>query len=131
MGQTSDETEISSINGNVTVGLKQLGDRGARVSGVNGNIELRLVSGLNAELTANGLHGTVRSEIPTVTVDQEGRSSRYSAHIGNGGPPIELRGINGNVRLTSAGTSSTTASNDQKSAKGEKDSTQKTTKVEK
>jgi hypothetical protein len=131
LGQAADETEINGINGNITVGFKQLGDRGARMSGVNGNIELRLASGLNAELTTNGLRGSVRSEIPTVTVDQEGHSSRYLAHIGNGGPPIELRGINGNVRLISASVSSTTASNDKKPAKDEKDSTQKTAKTEK
>jgi len=46
------------------------------------------------------MNGNVRSEIAEVTVDKDDRGSRYSAHIGSGGAPITLSGINGNVRLT-------------------------------
>jgi hypothetical protein len=77
-----------------------LGDRGARLNGINGGIELRLAKGLNADLTARGMNGNVRSDISEVTVDSEEHGSRYSAHIGTGGAPITLSGINGNVRLT-------------------------------
>jgi DUF4097 and DUF4098 domain-containing protein YvlB len=77
-----------------------LGERGASVKDVNGGIELRLANGLNADLTAREMNGNVRSDIPNVTVDKEEPGSRYSAHIGNGGTPITLSGINGNVRLT-------------------------------
>ena len=86
----------------VSLGLKQLGERGARLSGVNGGIELRLANGLNADLTARGMNGNVRSEIAEVTVDKDDHGSRYSARIGTGGAPITLSGINGNVRLTRA-----------------------------
>jgi hypothetical protein len=132
LGQATEAAEISGINGNITVALKQLGDRGARVSGVNGNIELRLAKDLNADLTARGLNGNVRSEIAEVSVDKENRS-RYSARIGSGGAPIALSGINGNVRLTSAVTSSipTSATNDKKPASETKAAAEKATKSEK
>jgi DUF4097 and DUF4098 domain-containing protein YvlB len=100
LGQASESAEISAINGGLTVSLKQLGERGARISGVNGGIELRLANGLNADLTARGMNGNVRSDIPEVTVDKEEPGSRFSARIGSGGAPITLSGINGNVRLT-------------------------------
>jgi len=100
LGQASGSAEIGAINGNIVVGLRQLGERGARISAVNGGIEIRLASGLNADLTAKGMNGNVRSEIAEVTVDKDDRGSRYSAHIGSGGAPITLSGINGNVRLT-------------------------------
>src|SRR5258708_1899201 len=93
LGQASESAEIASINGNIVVGLKQLGDRGARFSGVNGGIEIRLANGLNADLTARGMNGNVRSEIQEITVDKEERGSRYSAHIGSGGAPITISGI--------------------------------------
>jgi DUF4097 and DUF4098 domain-containing protein YvlB len=83
------------------VGLNKLGDRGAQIHGVNGPIELRLAPGLNADLTAKGMNGSVKSEISEVTVEKTDWS-RYSARIGNGGPEIEIKGINGNVRLTRA-----------------------------
>lgn len=100
LGQSSESADISGINGNLVVGLRSLGERGASFKGINGGVELRLASDLNADLTAKGMNGNVRSDIPDVTVDKEEPGSRYSAHIGNGGSPITLSGINGNVRLT-------------------------------
>src|SRR5712691_2304421 len=114
LGQTSGSAEISGINGNVSVGLRQLGERGARVSGVNGNIELRLANELNADLTTKGMNGRLNSEIPAVTVDKDDHGSHYSAHIGNGGAPITISGINGNVRLTPADGATSSASSDKK-----------------
>ena len=103
LGQASESAELGGINGSIVVGLKQLGERGARISGVNGGIEIRLSHELNADLTAKGMNGNVRSEIAEVTVDKDDRGSRYSAHIGSGGAPITISGINGNVRLTRPG----------------------------
>ncbi len=100
LGQASESAEIGGINGRVVLSLKQLGERGARISGINGGIELRLANGLNADLTAKGMNGNVRSEIAEVAVDKEEFGHGYSAHIGSGGAPITLSGINGNVRLT-------------------------------
>ena len=116
LGQASESAEISSINGNISVGLKQLGERGARFSGVNGGIELRLASGLNADLTAKGMNGSVRSDIAEVTVDKVDHGSRYSARIGTGGAPITISGINGNVRLTRAESTAATATTSDKKA---------------
>jgi len=117
LGAASEYAEISGINGGVVMGLKQLGERGARLSGINGGIELRLANGLNADFTSRGMNGNVRSEIPEVTVDKEDHGSRYSAHIGTGGAPITLSGINGNVRLTRANSTADSATvNDKKEA---------------
>jgi DUF4097 and DUF4098 domain-containing protein YvlB len=100
LGAVSETTQISGVNGPISVGLRHLDGRGARISGVNGWIELKLGSGLNAELTARGMNGNVRSEISEVTINRDEHWSRYSARIGEGGAPIELSGINGNVKLT-------------------------------
>ena len=108
LGQASQYAEIGGINGTVIVGLKELGERGARLSGINGGIELRLANGLNADLTTKGINGNVRSDISEVTINKDEPGSRYSAHIGNGGAPITLSGINGNVRLTRAGSPAAT-----------------------
>lgn len=101
LGQARESATISGINGNISVGLSSLGT-GARLSGINGNLELKLAQTLSAQLTAKGMNGSVRSEISEVTVEKDDHGSRYSARIGNGGAPITLSGINGNVRLTRA-----------------------------
>jgi hypothetical protein len=128
LGQVSESAEVSGINGSISVGLKQLGERGAHLNGVNGGIELRLANGLNADLTARGMNGSVRSEIPEVTVDKDEHWSRYSARIGNGGASIDLSGINGNVRLTRAEESNAakaSSANEKKSLPVSPDSTPK------
>lgn len=104
LGASNESVDISGVNGSISVGLNRLSERGAHISGVNGGIELKLANGLNADLNAHGMNGNVRSEIPDVKVDREDSWSRYSAHIGKGGPSIDISGINGNVRLTRAET---------------------------
>ncbi|MFN2578651.1 MAG: hypothetical protein ABR607_13270 [Pyrinomonadaceae bacterium] len=116
LGQVSDSVEIDGINGSIAVGLNKLSDRGVRIHGVNGGIELKLSSGLNADLTAKGMNGSVRSEIAEVTVEKDDDWSRYSAHIGSGGPAIEISGINGNVKLTRADNTSAASTTGEKSS---------------
>ena len=121
LGEASDSAEISGINGSVSVGFKQL-DHGARVSGINGNVDLRFASSANADLTAHGMNGRVRSEAADITVDRDDRGSHYSARIGNGGAPITISGINGNVRLTRAGSGPAASSGDKDDSGGTKSS---------
>jgi hypothetical protein len=124
LGQATESAEISGINGNISVALNKLGDRGARLSGVNGGIELKLGSELNADLTAKGMNGNLRSDIADVTVNKGQYGSNYTARIGNGGAPITISGINGNVRLTRDNTTSTASdkkSTDKKSADQKQD----------
>lgn len=117
IGLVNEYAQVGGVNGSITLGLRRLDERGARISGVNGGIELKLASGLNADLSSKGMNGSVRSEISEVTVNKEDHWSRYSARIGEGGAPIELAGINGNVRLTrAAGGTQSTASTDQNPA---------------
>ena len=121
LGLVNESAQVSGINGSISLGLRRLDERGARITGVNGGIELRLANGLNADLSAKGMTGNVRSEIADVTVSKDDHWTRYSARIGDGGAPIEMSGINGNVRLTRAagGTQSATSA-DQKPADNQK-----------
>ncbi len=96
--QASGSAEFRGINGNVSVGLKQL-NKGIDISGINGNIDLRVGEGVNADLETHGMNGNVTSDLPNVTVDKSKRG-RYSAQIGRGGTSISAHGINGNIRLS-------------------------------
>ncbi|MEA2204363.1 MAG: hypothetical protein QOE77_1139 [Blastocatellia bacterium] len=103
LSQAKGSAKISGINGNISLGLRDLNERGVQASGVNGSLELRLGAGLNADLVAKGMNGRVRSDIPEVSVQEGEYGSHYSAHIGSGGTPINISGINGNVSLTRLG----------------------------
>jgi hypothetical protein len=114
LGQVGESVSVDGVNGAIVFGLSKLGDRGVQIHGVNGPIELRLAAGVNADLNAKGMNGSVKSEISEVTVDKTDWS-RYSARIGNGGPEIDLKGINGNVRLTRSDAPANASAPDEKS----------------
>ena len=115
VGQATGSAEFRGINGNISVALRQPDRGGVSIRGINGNIELRLADGLNADLDAHGMNGSVHSEIADVVVDKSEHGNKYSAHIGTGGSPITVSGVNGNVRLTRQATSSTAAAEESKS----------------
>lgn len=110
VAEATGSAEFSGINGSITVALRQLGQGGVEISGINGNIELRLGEGVNADLKAHGMNGSVISDLPNVVVDKSSRGN-YTARIGSGGNSISASGINGNIRLTRAGSESKLASN--------------------
>jgi len=107
IAQASGSATFKGINGNIVVALKQVDNGGVDISGINGNIELQLNDSVNASLEAHGMNGSVVSDLPNVTVDRS-LHGRYSAQIGSGGNSINVRGINGNIRLTRMMTASTT-----------------------
>ena len=92
---------LKGINGNVVFGMKRIEADGITLSGINGNIELQLPADLNADFDAKGMNGRVVAEIPNVVIDR-GKRGTYWARIGSGGSGITAKGINGNIRLTSA-----------------------------
>jgi len=92
---------LKGINGNVVFGMKRIEADGVTLSGINGNIELRLPADLNADFDAKGMNGRVIADMPNVSIDK-GKRGTYWARIGSGGSGITAKGINGNIRLTSA-----------------------------
>jgi hypothetical protein len=101
VAQASGSANFSGINGQVSFALNSL-NKGIDISGINGNIELRLSESVNADLEAHGMNGVVTSELPNVVVDKTSRGN-YTARIGSGGPSISASGINGNIRLKGLG----------------------------
>jgi DUF4097 and DUF4098 domain-containing protein YvlB len=92
---------LKGINGNVVFGMKRIKADGITLSGINGNIELQLPADLNADFDASGMNGRLIADMPNVVIDK-GRRGKYWARIGSGGSGITAKGINGNIRLTSA-----------------------------
>jgi len=96
--QASGSAELNGINGNVSVGLATIG-KGVGISGVNGNIDLRIGDNVNASLRTHGMNGSVTSDLPQVSISKTSHGS-FSAEIGSGGTTISANGVNGNIRLT-------------------------------
>ncbi len=92
-------TDISAINGRTSIAIGRLADRGLSVTSINGGIELRLPPGVNATINANAVNGGIDSDMPMTVTGRLG-NGRLNARLGDGGPTIAIRAVNGGVRLT-------------------------------
>jgi len=90
--------EMSSLAQGLSIEIKQLGERGLRLSSIVGGIELALSNNLNAQFAASSIIGNVLSDIPNVKVSTDGRSD-FEAQIGSGGPSISISSVRGGIRL--------------------------------
>src|SRR6476660_8534877 len=79
--------EMPSLAQGLSMEIKQIGERGLRLSSVVGGIKLALSGNLNAKFEASSIIGNVLSDIPNVKVSTDGRSD-FEARIGSGGPLI-------------------------------------------
>lgn len=89
--------EIAGLAKGLTMTVMRLDQRGIRISGVVGRVELSLAKNLNADLTVSNLIG-VESKTPGVTMTKVDASSSRT-QIGAGGAPITISGVVGSVAI--------------------------------
>ncbi len=94
-------TEFSGINGKIEATIGKLNKDGINIHGVNGNVDLKFLDEVNANIEGHGNNGRINADLPNVQIKEQ-KHSNYSAVIGTGGPTIEVNGTNGNVWLSSA-----------------------------
>ena len=91
---------LSGANGNIEATIAQL-TKGVEVHGVNGNLDLRFSGEVNADVEVHGVNGQISPELPNLSVKEQKRGS-LEARLGNGGAPIDVSGVNGNIHLLPA-----------------------------
>ncbi len=99
VAQASGYSELSGLSGNVTITVGRLGERGLRVSGTSGPVELRLADELNADIQVSGLSGDLTVENANVVLSRVGSSS-FRGRIGTGGVPISVTGASGTITIS-------------------------------
>jgi hypothetical protein len=100
IGRSTGEATFRGINGNINATIAKLSDEGIRISGVNGETDLRFIGDVNATIEANGFVGEVKPDLPNVEVQPgESKMGFYKARIGNGDVRIRINGVNGDVSL--------------------------------
>src|SRR5256714_36144 len=112
VAQCFGHSEIKGVNGNVKFGVAQLGAQGMEIKGVNGTIEVRLKENIDADIEVKGNNGGLSLNVPNVTMQERENFSNMRARLGRGGAPIDIKGVNGQIRFESdapAGTTTTSA----------------------
>lgn len=103
LGRTVGHLELSDVSGNVTATVERLDRRGVLVQQVSGEIELRFVDAVNADVVANNIDGDVRLDLPDVSMQSRPVRTMLRARVGTGGWPISITNVSGTVKLVKAG----------------------------
>lgn len=98
---TSGWAEANTVNGSIAARVGQAA-RPAEFHTVNGGIDVELPQNLNANVNASTVNGRISTDFPLMTHGRfSGREIRGS--IGQGGPELSLKTVNGSIELRRAG----------------------------
>lgn len=94
---TSGTLEGTTVNGSIEAAFDRL-TQDASFETVNGTIELDLDDDVDARVDASWVNGSFESDLP---MRIQGRIGRRSAQgtLGNGGPELRLRTVNGSIQI--------------------------------
>jgi hypothetical protein len=99
IARATGSASFQAVNGNIDATVAKLAGEGIEIRGVNGNTSLHFIGDVNADVEARGMNGRVEPELPNVQIRKGERYGAYNARIGDGGPQIEINGVNGNIYL--------------------------------
>ncbi len=91
--------EASTVNGSIRARVGRAGWTGRLAfSTVNGGITVTLPDGLDADVRATTVNGSVDSDFP-ITIQGRMRQRSLQGRIGKGGPELSLTTVNGSIEL--------------------------------
>jgi DUF4097 and DUF4098 domain-containing protein YvlB len=117
--KVSGNVEASSINGNVTAS-ELAGDvalftvngsvkatfaelkKSVALKSVNGSVTIALPPEANANISANTIHGGIRSDFALKAKKHFPMRQNLDGKLGEGGPVIKMSSVNGGIRLVAA-----------------------------
>ena len=98
IGVATEFAELSNINGSTDMTIAQLGSRGIQMRNMNGSINIRFLSDVNADLEITSFNGSVDSSLPNMSVQKKDRGE-FRGQIGSGGTPIAGTHVNGAISI--------------------------------
>jgi hypothetical protein len=97
--EASGAIRARTTNGNIHLELAHLSSpAGATLETTNGSLDLAVPSDTQANIEARCLNGNFLSELP-VTAQSSQRLREVRGQLGQGGAPLQLRTVNGGIRI--------------------------------
>ncbi len=99
---TTGQADAKTVNGSIELSMGRADWTGdLSLETVNGSITLELPSNLSTKIDARTVNGSIQSDFP-LTVTGRIRPRHITATIGQGGRTLDLRTVNGDIRLRKA-----------------------------
>lgn len=97
------DVDGSTTNGSLTIDLAGSGSKGGalRAETTNGSVRLNLPKNFSAQVRASTVNGRVNVDFPITLSGEIGRT--LSFQLGNGGPLVEAKTVNGSVHIARRG----------------------------
>ena len=93
--------DASTTNGGVEVELAQVAEAGVKLGCTNGGVELRLPADARATISARVTNGGIDTGGLKIETVGESTRRRLEGRLNGGGPPINIEGTNGGIRIAS------------------------------
>lgn len=99
LSEVAGDVEGSTTNGSLMIDLVGTGwsGNGLRAETTNGSVQLNLPENFSAQVQASTVNGRVHVDFPVTVSGEIGKS--LSFQLGNGGPLIEAKTVNGSVHI--------------------------------
>lgn len=91
--------DASTTNGGVEAELAEVAPSGVRLGCTNGGVRLRLPLDAKATISARVTNGGIHTDGVRIETTGESSRRRLEGRINGGGPPIDLSGTNGGIRI--------------------------------
>lgn len=96
---SSEVVEAKTVNGGIVARLGQAHWREPLAfETVNGSVTVRMPAGVNAMVSSSTVNGSLKSDFP-ITVKGSFGPKHMEGTLGNGGPELKLKTVNGSIHL--------------------------------
>jgi DUF4097 and DUF4098 domain-containing protein YvlB len=99
------DSKLETVNGSVEAAFQKFdGVKSVTLKSVNGELQLKLPSDTNAEVSAKSLNGTIHGDAGLTVTKKFPVGSDLHGTLGKGEARIKLETVNGSIRVRSSGT---------------------------
>lgn len=96
---TTGSAEAQTVNGSIVAHVGQgTGSKALEFETVNGSINIEMPSAINANVTASTVNGRISTDFPLM-IHGKFSGRQISGAIGQGGPELRLKTVNGGIEL--------------------------------
>jgi len=94
----ANDVKAHSASGQIAVQGNPAANSYWELKTVSGEVQLSIPSSANFQLSADATSGDIRADVPIV-IEEQGKHS-LRAHVGSGGPRVEVHTVSGNIRIS-------------------------------
>jgi DUF4097 and DUF4098 domain-containing protein YvlB len=99
--EMSGQLDASTTNGGLDIDLARIPDGGVKLECTNGGITVKLPKDAKTSISATMVNGGIQTGDLPIEATGDNSRRKLEARMNGGGPPLDIEGINGGIKLSS------------------------------